>query len=222
MNADTAKPAAAPSKTRKLIVQLVAGALTGGLVTYGVLTTLGDTGFDIDDPARAVALVTGLILAIIGAMVGFGLAAPRIGAELLNVEDAEELKEQARPLRQGALLFLFGGLGLVALAVTAVDGAPGVLSVQAGAIITGLCFAAAAVIGYLNRNVSDELMRQLGREASALSMSIVTVIALVWGPLAYLGFAPWISPLGAIAGLFAVQLLAVFAVCAKRGLLAPR
>jgi len=222
MSADIANPPPASSKTRKLIFQLVTGALTGGLVTYGVLAALGDKGFDIDDPARAIALVTGLIFAIIGAVVGLGIAAPRIGSQLLNVEDADEIREQGKPLRQGALVMLSGGLGLVALAITAVDGQPGVLSVETGALLAGLCFAVAALLSYLNRNVSDELMRSLGREASALSMSIVTVIALIWGSLAYLGFAPWISPLGALAGIFAVQLLAVFAVSAKRGLLAPR
>lgn len=221
MNADTATPTG-PTKTRKLILQLVSGALTGGLVTFGVLSLLGEGGFDIDDPARAIALVAGLIFAITGGMIAVGLAAPRIGSQLLNVEDAEELREQGKPLRQGATVFLLGGLGLIALAVTAVGGAPGVLSVEAGLVIAGLCFAAAAIVSYRNRNVGDELMRQLSREASALAMSIVTLIALIWGSLAYLSLAPWISPLGLLAGLFVIQLASVFWVIGKRGMLAPR
>ena len=47
--------------TRKLVIQLVAGMLTGMIVTYGALTFLDGRGFDIDDPSRMLALAIGLI-----------------------------------------------------------------------------------------------------------------------------------------------------------------
>lgn len=222
MNAQTSSAPAARSKMRKLVIQLVTGALIGALGTFALLTALGQGGFDIDDPARALALLTGLVFALVGAMVGLGLVAPTIGSQLLNVEDADELREQARPLRQGSIVMVLAGVGLMALAVTGVDGAPGVLSPTAGAAIAGLCFVATVLLSFRNRNGSDELMRAVGREASAFAMSVVMLIALVWATLATLGFVPWVSPLGLLAGLFAVQFFAVFAVCAKRGLLMPR
>ena len=150
----TTKTASQPSKTRKLVLQLVTGALTGGLVTYGALTALGEGGFDIDNPERVVGLLTGLIFALVGAMVGLGLVAPRLGSQLLNVEDAEELREQSRPLRTGALAMLFGGLGLIALAIAAAAGEPGVLSIETGVVVAGLA--------------RHERQRRASRQGSAL------------------------------------------------------
>ena len=93
--------AAAPvgaSKVRKLAMQMVAGAAVGASVTFGLLTFVGKSRFDLDDPSRVIALVTGLVFALTGLVVGLGVMAPKSGAHLLNVEDAEELREQRGPL----------------------------------------------------------------------------------------------------------------------------
>ena len=223
MTADTSAPPAPPKNpVRKTIFQLVAGALTGGIVTFGVLTALGSSGFDIDDPARVVALLTGLILALIGAMVGFGVLAPKAGSHLLNVEDADELREEARPLRRGSIIMLLSGLGLMALAVTSVGGEPGLFDARTGLLVAALLFVASTILGYRSRNSADELMLAMSREASAVAMDIITVIGLVWGIAAYFGYVGWIDPLGLLAGLFLVQLAAIFWVVAKRGMLKPR
>ena len=65
------QPSSAPirstrSTRRKTIVQMVVGALVGGTVTFGVLTAVGRSGFDLDDPARVLALATGIVFALIG------------------------------------------------------------------------------------------------------------------------------------------------------------
>ena len=83
-----------------------------------------------------------------------------------------------------------------------------------------------AVLGFVFRYFPTQLdfvTSQLDAfRGASLRLGVGGALALIWGSLAYLGFAPWISPLGALAGIFAVQLFAVFAVCGKRGLLAPR
>ena len=93
-------------KTRKLVIQLVAGMLTGMIVTYGALTFLDGRGFDVHDRSRMLALGLGLVFAIIGGIVAFGVAAPKAGSHLLNVEDAEELSEQAAMLRKGSAIYV--------------------------------------------------------------------------------------------------------------------
>lgn len=60
-------------------------------------------GTDSADPGTAIALVTGMSYALIGLLVAFGIAAPGDGAKLLNVEDAEELREESPKLRYGAV-----------------------------------------------------------------------------------------------------------------------
>ena len=60
-----------------------------------MLTFVGKSRFDLDDPARLIALAVGLVFALIGP-VRRRLAwwRPEPGAHLLNVEDEDELREQ--------------------------------------------------------------------------------------------------------------------------------
>ena len=221
MNAETAASARGPSKTRKLILQFIAGALSGALVTYGALELLDGTGFDARDPSRMMALAVGLVFAIIGLFVALGVAMPRAGTGLLNVEDADELQEQGRSLRAGSLLFVLGGAGLLALALGG-EGDEAVLSLSASAWTGGAFFLAAIAVAFVNRNNSDEMMRSLSREASTLSLYVISALAILWAILAHLGRAPELDALGVLAGIFAIQLVAVMVVVGRSGLLKPR
>jgi hypothetical protein len=221
MNAIPTTPAK-KSPVRKLVMQLVIGALTGAAVTFAVLSGLEGSGVDLGDSARMGALLTGLILAVIGLFVGLGIMAPKAGSRILNVEDADEIREQRTQLGLGSLVMLLGGLGLMALAVARVDGEPGLLSAQAALIFTAICFVTTAALAYMSRSGSDELMRSLSAEAAVLTVYALLVIAGVWATLAHLGYADWITPLGFLAGLTMIQLLAVFWVVGRRGLLKPR
>ena len=84
------------------------------------------------------------------------------------------------------------------------------------------CFAVWTIFSIIGRNDHDELMKSVSREAMTWAMYGVTVVLGVWGAAAHLGFARWISPLGAINALLIAQLAAIFLVSAKRGLLRPR
>jgi hypothetical protein len=94
--------------------------------------------------------------------------------------------------------------------------------VQVAAIAAAACVVVAGVFGFAGRNDQGELMRSVSREAMTWAMYALTILLGIWGAAAHLGFARWISPLGLINALLIVQLVAIFAVSAKRGLLRPR
>lgn len=222
MKAETDATARAPSKTRKLILQFVTGALSGALVTYGVLELLDGSGFDADNPSRMMALAVGLVFAIIGLFVALGLAMPRAGTRLLNVEDEEELREQGKALRAGALLFVFLGGGVLALALGGGHGEQGVLSLSISAWTATAFFLAAVAVAIANRNNSDEMMRSLSHKASTLSLYVISALAMLWAILAHLGRAPDLDALGVLAGILSIQLVAVMVVVGRGGLLGSR
>lgn len=210
------------SKTGKLVLQLVSGALIGGFVTFGFLTGIGEGGFDKDDPSRAVGLIAGLIFILMGGLVGLGTIAPKAGAFFLNVEDPDELREQTRTLLQGALTFLLAGVALLALSLASIGGSPGSISVPVATATVGICFAGLVIMTLLSRDQSDELMKQVGLEASALALYASIALFGSWAALAHLGYVAWIEPLGMISGLLLISLGAIFWVSARKGLLRPR
>jgi hypothetical protein len=220
-NASNAAPLGA-AKVRKMALQMVGGAVVGGVATFGLLSFVGKSRFDLDDPARLVALAVGLVFALIGLFVALGVLAPKPGAHLLNVENEEELREQRGQLGRAALVILLLGGAVLALALSRVGDSRGLFSAGLAAAIAAGCFVALAIFSFVGRNDHDELMKSVSREAMTWAMYGVTVVLGVWGAAAHLGFARWISPLGAINALLIVQLVAIFAVSAKRGLLRPR
>ena len=147
---------------------------------------------------------------------------PGAGSRLLNVEDEAELREQRRPLwRSAAVVSLMGGM-MLALAFAGARDWAGLLSPKAAAIVVGGCILGTSVLSYLARNDNDELMRSIAREGAAWGMYACLAIFTVWGSLAHLGFAPWITPLGLVSALLAILLIAIFTVCGARGVLKPR
>ena len=209
------------SKTGKIVLQLVSGALLGGFVTFGFLTGIGD-GFDKDDPSRVVGLLAGLVFILMGGLVGIGTIAPRAGAFFLNVEDSDELREQTRTLLQGSITFLLAGAALLVLSLTSVDGSPGAISVPVAAVMVALCFGGLVILTLQSRDQSDELMKQVGMEASALSLYASMALFGIWAALSHLGYIAWVEPLAMISGLLLISLAAIFVVSARKGLLRPR
>lgn len=210
------------STRRKTVMQMVAGALVGGTVTFGLLTAVGRSGFDIDDPSRVLALAAGMVFALIGLLVGLGVLAPGPGAHLLNVEDADELREQRRPLWRGSIVMILVGAALLALALAAVGGAVGIISGRLAGIVFMACLVGVAIVTFASRNDQDELMQAVGTEASAVAMYATLVLFGIWSAFAHLGMVAWITPLGLLASLLALQLAAIMWVSARRGLLRPR
>ncbi len=213
---------AGASKKRKFALQMVVGVVAGAAATLGLLTTLGDSGFAVDDPSRLIALLTGLVITLIGLAVGLGVIAPKPGAHLLNVEDADELREQRGPLWRAAVGTLLLGAIMLALALARIEGSVGVFDAEVAAGIAAIGFVGVCVLSFAGRKDQDELMLSVSREAMGVAMYSATALLGVWGAAAHLGLATWITPLGTINLLLLVQLGAIVVVSARRGLFRPR
>ena len=167
-----------------------------------------------------VAVVSGLSYFLMGLLVGFGAVAPSTGARILNVEDADEIREERRKLVPSAIACMLIGVFLLTLALApglAIPAAP-----EAALVICAACVVGAVLIALGTRGHRDELVRQVSLEASASTLHVGLVFLAVWGALAHLGYAGWIDPLGLIAGASLVYLVAVFAISSQKGLMRPR
>lgn len=128
-----------PGKLRKVALQLLLGAVTGGLAMSGIIWALhGQEGL-LDDPARMAALGTAMVYGLMALVVALGSAAPKVGSHALNVEDADELIEQRPNLLIGAASFLLVAILLVSLAVARGGGVEGLLAPATAGIIAGTC-----------------------------------------------------------------------------------
>jgi hypothetical protein len=209
------------SKTRKLIVQLLGGAVVGALVTFFFLRT-GSRIADFDDPARLAAVAAGIIYLLMGGIVAIGAMLPGAGAKFLNVEDAAEIVEERGKLWPSALVCILAGVMLLALAMTPGGDLPGALSRDAAAAVAAAAFAALVVASLWMRGRIDEFNRSLGTESAAMALYLSFLLFGGWGALSHLGYVEWVAPLGVLAGFALLQLLAMFWVIGRRGLLMPR
>ena len=209
------------AKVRKLIVQLVTGAVVGAAVTFFFLNSAEEVA-DFKDPARLSAVAAGIIYILMGGIVAIGAMAPGAGAKFLNVEDAAEIVEERGKLWPSALVCILAGVMLLALALTPGGDLPGVVSRDVAAYIAAASFAALIVVSLWMRGRIDEFNRSLGTESAAMALYLSFLLFGGWGALAHLGYVEWIAPLGALAGFALLQLAAMFWVVGRRGLLMPR
>jgi hypothetical protein len=200
-------------------VRMLAGAVTGAVATIAFMELVGKPRLDSADPGVVLAIIAGLIYALIGLAVGIGALAPRQGAVFLNVEDADEIREQRANLAPSAVSCILIGAFLLLLALAPVEGSGDrILWAAAGAA----CLLGVAAIALFTRRRSDELMRQVSVEASAFAFHLALAALAVWALLAHLGYAEWMTPLTLIAGLALLSLVAVFWKAARKGMMAPR
>jgi len=200
-------------------LRMLAGAAVGAVATIAFLEAVGKPSLKSGDFGTLLALSAGLIYALMGLFVGLGAMAPRQGARFLNVEDAEEIHEQRPSLGSSAIACILIGafLLLLALAPAGQDADRGVWAGAAGA-----CLLGAAAITLATRRRGDELMRQVGLEASSLTLHVTLAVLSVWALLAQLRFVEWLTPLGLISGLSLLYLAAIFWVTARKGMMKAR
>jgi hypothetical protein len=205
----------------KLLGQMAAGFVTGGVGAYAMMAALdGNNPAILDDFSRVFALLTALVFALTGAVVLLGVLSPKFGAKALNVEDEDELREQRTVLGISSMGFLLIAAFLAALALGGGD-AP-LIPRTAAAIVAGV--SAVLVIafnGYAFR-LCDELMMAMTRDATSICSSVLLLLFGGWAALAEFGRAAMFEPLDFLAGFFAIYLLSVFIAAARRGLLKPR
>jgi hypothetical protein len=208
--------AAKTNPTRVLILRMVAGAVVGAATTGLFLAFVGDPFLDLGDPTNLLAIVAGLTYVVMGLGVAFGIAAPRAGATYLNVEDAEEIREQGGLLTPSAIACVLMGAFLLILALAEPIGTTIALSLAV------VCLVGITISGWLTAKRQDELTKQIGLEASTMAFQVVLVAMGAWAVLALLRDTPAIDPLGLVSALALIQLFAVFIVITKRGMLMPR
>ncbi|MFO6445778.1 hypothetical protein ACLBKU_01415 [Erythrobacter sp. NE805] len=208
-----------PKWVRKLLIPGLIGAVAGFAASTGTLAFLDSGAVGGIGESATVAVLVGMLYALIGLGMGVGVANPRIGARFLNVEDEDELREQKRMLGLSGLAMLLWGAALIALALAAPGGpvpAAVALAIGAGGLVSGSLLSVAVY------RACDELMRAVNLEAGALSYGLVLLVAGGWAMLAHLGYAAAPAPLDLLTLLYVLVLLASFIVVGRRGMLAPR
>lgn len=206
-------------KWRKHAVGLALGMLSGfaGALAMDRLVDSGALGEF--DGSRFAAAIVGLIFFLTAIAVAVGLLNPRIGAQYLNVENAEELRDQRRMLAFSAVSMVAWGLMLFVLAVS---GAGGIVSPTTALATVVVLLAAAIALGLAQWRLMDELLRSVSSEGGNLAFYLTMLFGGGWAVLAHLGFAQGPAPLDWMTLFSGMALVATFVAAGRRGLLAPR
>jgi len=208
------------NRMRVLIGQMLGGAVFGAISIGAFIAYVGKPHMDLKDPAIMLTIVAGVSYVMIGLIVAAGLASPKAGAHFLNVEDADEIREESPKLIPAAIVFVLTGVFLLLLATYGTGAAPmgrGVVLTAAAACLGGIIVA-----GWISSKRTDELTRQLGQETASATFQVMMLFLCVWGTLAHLDYVAWLSPLGLLSATALLQLLASFVIIAKKGMLMPR
>lgn len=206
-------------KWRKMAISALIGA-AGGLVVTKPLVGLYKSGaLGAVGPSELVAALIGVLYLLIAFALAVGLLSPAIGAKFLNVEQADELREQRRVLTYATIsTAAMGG----SLAVLALAGPGGVVSPSAALAAALALLAGSTILTVFQWRHMDELMRNVTTETGNLSYYLVLLVGGGWAMLAHLGFARAPAPIDWLAMLFGLVLVASFIATGRRGMLVPR
>ncbi|RXZ64059.1 hypothetical protein [Pelagerythrobacter rhizovicinus] len=204
------------SLARRLAVPVIVGAVSGFAATLLFLNLVDGEGARSLGRSREIAGVVGVLYLLIAIGVGVGIASPRVGARFLNVEDADELREQRLMLGYScvAMAALSGALFVLVLAEPLGPIGGGIAA--AGAI--GFLLLA-NVLGLIQARHTDELQRAMSRDSVASAFYLLFIVGGGWALLAHCGLVGAPAPLDWLT-MFAVFLLVgCFWQVARRGLL---
>jgi hypothetical protein len=207
-------------KWKKAAIKLVVGGIFGAAVAAGGLGLAGTALLDAMGPSRVALATVGVVYALMAALVGFGLAAPRAGAQILNVADAEELREERAGMARSVVTM--GAIGIVLL-LLAVARAPGFeAGLVPGAVAMGALLAAligGVVASWAWRGRFDELNRQLGLEGCFWAFCLSWAGLSLWAAADFLGFGPALTAIDVVSTLAAMMLLGSFVAIGRRGMM---
>lgn len=204
-------------------VKFVGLAIAGGIAGFAMSMSVGrwfkDGGALSHIAGAEPALLTAAMYSLMGVFVLLGSLSPRVGAAVLNVEDADEVREQVPVFIPSAISCVLLGVSLAALAL---GGEGGLLSPLAAGAVAFVAIAGACLASVATMRRSDELMREIVRETGSASFYLISAVLLVWAGAAQLGELPAPSALALLTILYALPLVASFWVIGRRGMLAPR
>lgn len=207
------------STFKKLVLPVGLGAITGFGVAFGVTwfgDGIGETGLS---ASAEIAVLVGAFYLMIALFVGGGTLMPGAGAKLLNVEDADELREQ----RSMLLLSSYSmGLWGAALVVIALSGTSGLIPSTPALGVAGLLYAFGLYFAVRSYAFSDELMVAVNREAAVWSYGLIFVFLGGWSALAHAGYLESPQPLDVLSSFYGMVLIATFIAAGRRGMLKVR
>ena len=132
------------AKWRKLLAQLTVGLIFGGLVGYGAGHWAGDyaaaRGLDELPLSAELAGLVAVVYILIATIVLAGAVSPMLGAKMLNVEDADEVREMQAQFLSSGFAMLLWGLALLGLVLAAPAGPldpVAALAIGAGGCLAG-------------------------------------------------------------------------------------
>ncbi len=201
---------------RKLVIPGLIGGVAGGAASYAMLLYIDSTAVGGLSLSATLAALVGVMYCVIAIGVIAGAANPRVGARFLNVQDADDLREQARMLLRSGAAMLLWGIALLALALTAPDGPVpqlAALAVGLGGLVIGSWISLAVY------RAMDELMLAINLEACTISFALVFIIVGTWAILAHLGYAIGPQPLDLLTLFYVLVLVGSFVAVGRRGML---
>ncbi len=208
-------------KWRKIVIGGLAGMLAGFLGATVVLRMTDGGGLLADiGESQVIALLVALVYLLSGIMIVFGILSPKVGAQIMNVEDADEILEQRASLLPSAIGIILLAAALIVLALGTAPGVPGGLiapPVALGAFVVLLALAAWFSMAVF-RN-SDELMHAVMNESAAVSYYLVFFVIGGWAILAHLGFVVAPAMLDIVTLFYVTILAASFWVVGRRGMI---
>ncbi len=208
-----------PRWVRKLLIPALIGGVAGYVAAADMMHFLDSQAVGGLGKSPTIAALVGVFYALIGLGVAIGVASPQLGARFLNVEDADELREQKRMLGLSGISMFLWGVSLIGLALAAPDGPlPAVVAL----VIGGGGLVAGTLLSVGVHRACDELMRAINLEVGSLSFGLVLLVVGIWAMLAHLGYTAAPAPLDLLSLFYVLVLVASFIIVGRRGMLAPR
>jgi hypothetical protein len=204
------------TKWGKLAKQLLGGGILGAFCGYFGTEQLIRAEATAD---QAAVIGVGFVYLLMAILCAAGLAMPKLGAKMLNVEDEEELQEQRRVLTGSSIAMAAIGIAMVLLGAAEKGGWVSPVAALDALLIA---FALSIIITWRDWKYYDELMLQVSRDAGNFAFLGVGSAIMLWSAAAHLDFVDPLSPLMLVALITGGMLLAVFIAAGLRGMLHPR
>lgn len=201
---------------RKTVAPALAGFIASVLITLSFNTAAKHEWVENLSPSTEFAITVGMFYFIIAIGMGVGALVPAFGAKFLEVEDADELREQRSIYLYSIASFALWG---VALAVFALAAPTGPISAHTSALFGGLVFALAAVFAWRSYRLSDELMQAVNKEAAVVANGLSMILLGGWGVLAHLGMVAGPQPIDIMTSFYVLGLVGTAAAAGRRGML---
>lgn len=208
------------TRAKKAAVSGLLGAVVGAGSVSGLLYLAGPGLLDAMGPSRIALAGVGVVYGLMAGMIGFGLAAPRAGAAVLNVADADELRDDRANLLFSTIVMASFALTFLLLALArGPDFAAGIVpaSVAMGALL--LLLGGSALASWLWKDRFDELSRQLGLEGAAWAFYLSWTVLTLWAAADYLGLGATLTPVDVVTIPAAMLLLGSFVAIGRRGMM---